>query len=91
MGLVAEILGIHAVRQLCDPGHQLGRDLDVLPGHLVEGADPETGADLDEGEGLLGEGPDHAGDEAARGRPAVKLGEELGVQLARCARQEGRR
>ena len=82
MDLVPEVLRVDPVGQLRHPRHQLRRDLNVVPRHLVQGPDPQAGPQLDEGEALLAEGPHHAGDEAALGGSAVQLRKKLGVQVA---------
>ena len=79
MGLVAEVGGVHPIRQLGHPGHQLGRDLNVTSLDLVESSDPEPGLDLEQGELLLGQRPDGAGDEGALGQATVELRQKLRV------------
>ena len=81
VGLVAQVGGVDPVGQLGHPRHQLGRDLDVAPLDLIQGPDPEPRLDLEQGELLLGEGADGAGDEGALGEPAVELGQKLRVSF----------
>ena len=82
MRFIAQVLWIDPVGQLGHPGHQLGGDLHVVAADAVQGADPEPGAQLDEGKLPLGQRPDRAGDEGAPGRAAVELGQELCLQVA---------
>jgi hypothetical protein len=83
MGAVAQVGGIHPVGQPRHAPGQLARDLDVVPLQPVQRAHPEARAHLEERELALGERPDGAGQEAAAGRPAVQLGEELCVRRHR--------
>ena len=82
MCLVAQVGWIDPVGKLCHPGHQLGRDLYVVSLDLIQGPDPESRLHFEQGELLLGEGADDAGDEGALGEAAVQLGQELRVGLA---------
>ena len=82
MRFIAQVLWIDPVGQLGHPGHQLGGDLHIVAADAVQGADPEPGAQLDEGKLPLGQRPDRAGDEGAPGRAAVELGQELGLQVS---------
>ena len=81
MGLVAEVRGVDAIGQLGHPGHQLGGDLNVSPLDLIESPHPQPGLDLEQGELLLGEGADGAGDEGALGQAAVELRQKLCVSF----------
>ncbi len=83
MGAVAQVGGIHAIGQPRHAAGQLARYLDVVPLQPVQRAHPEARAHLEERELALGERPDGAGQEAAAGRPAVQLGEELCVRRHR--------
>ena len=79
MGLVAEVGGVDPVGKLRHPGHQLGLYLDVTSLDLVESSHPQPGLDLEQGELLLGERPDGAGDEGTLGQAAVELRQKLCV------------
>ena len=63
------------------PGDQLGGDLNVCPLDLIESPHPQPGLDLEQGELLLGQGADGAGDEGALGQAAVELRQKLCVSF----------
>ena len=73
MSFVAKVLWVHSVGQLGDSGHKLRGYLHVVPVYGVEGADPEPGAQFDEGVLPLAQRPDQAGHKGALGGPAVQL------------------
>ena len=79
MGLVSEVGGVDPIGQFGHPGHQLGGDLDIGPLDLIESPHPQSGLDLEQGELLLGQGADGAGDEGALGQAAVEFRQKLCV------------
>ena len=73
MSFVSKERWVNTVGQLGNSGNQLRGYLHVVPVYGVEGADPEPGAQLDQGVLPLAQRPNQAGHKGALRGPAVQL------------------